>query len=51
VFGPRHGVINWICSIKQLNTTLQPVVDRDDTVERMNWRIQNNVGHDTKHGE
>ena len=51
VFGPRHGVINWICSIKQLNTTLQPVVDRDDTVERMNWRIRNNVGHDTEHGE
>jgi len=51
VFGNQHGVINWICSPKQLNTVLQPVVDRDDTVERMNWRIQNNVGHDFKHGE
>lgn len=38
VFGKQHGVINWICTPDLINTTLQPVVDRDDTVERMNYR-------------
>ncbi len=51
VFGPQHGVINWICSREKLNTTLQAVVDRDDTVERMVWRRNQNVGDDLKHGE
>ena len=51
VFGPQHGVINWICSREKLNTTLQAVVDRDDTVERMVWRRNQNVGYDIKHGE
>lgn len=47
VFGPQHGVVNWLCSAHQLNTTLQPVVDRDDTMERMIWR-QQNVAVDSK---
>jgi len=51
VFGPQHGVINWLCSRDQLNTLLQPVVDREDTVERMVWRRNQNVGNDLKHGE
>jgi len=51
VFGPQHGVINWICSREKLNTTLQAVVDRNDTVERMVWRRNQNVGDDIKHGE
>ena len=38
VFGPQHGVINWLCVAEQINTTLQAVVDRDDTVERMAYR-------------
>ena len=38
VFGKQHGVINWICTPDLINTTLQPVVDREDTVERMNYR-------------
>ena len=50
VFGNQHGVINWICSTEQLNTTLQAVVDRDDTVERMVWRRSQNVGNDGKNG-
>ena len=50
VFGAQHGVINWICSTIQLNTTLQAVVDRDDTVERMVWRRNQNVGNDTRNG-
>jgi len=50
VFGNQHGVINWICSAEQLNTTLQAVVDRDDTVERMVWRRNQNVGDDRKDG-
>ena len=50
VFGAQHGVINWICSTIQLNTTLQAVVDRDDTVERMVWRRSQNVGYDRKNG-
>jgi FkbM family methyltransferase len=51
VFGNQHGVVNWICSREKLNTTLQAVVDRDDTVERMIWRRNKNVGDDLKHGE
>lgn len=51
VFGNQHGVVNWICSREKLNTTLQAVVDRDDTVERMVWRRNKNVGDDLKHGE
>ncbi len=50
VFGDQHGVINWICSTEQLNTTLQAVVDRDDTVERMVWRRNQDVGNDRKNG-
>jgi FkbM family methyltransferase len=50
VFGAQHGVINWIASTIQLNTTLQAVVDRDDTVERMVWRRSQNVGYDRKNG-
>ena len=50
VFGNQHGVINWICSAEQLNTTLQAVVDRDDTVERMVWRRNQDVGNDRKDG-
>lgn len=46
VFGNQHGVINWLCSAKELNTTLQAVVDKDDTVERMVWRRSQNVGND-----
>ena len=38
VFGPQHGVINWVCSAELLNTKLQPVVDRDDSIERMVYR-------------
>jgi len=51
VFGPKHGVINWLCTPTLLNTTLEPVVDNEDSVERMNWRRRQNVGNDTKHGE
>lgn len=47
VFGQQHGVINWLCSTYELNTALQPVVDRDDTVERMVWRTRN-VDMDSK---
>ncbi len=50
VFGNQHGVINWLCSVTQLNTTLQAVVERDDTVERMVWRRSQNVGNDRKDG-
>jgi len=50
VFGAQHGVINWLCSTIQLNTTLQAVVDRDDTVERMVWRRNQDVGNDGKNG-
>jgi len=50
VFGPTHGVINWICTAYQLNTELEPVVDRDDTVERMVYRRRKNVGNDRKDG-
>lgn len=46
VFGNQHGVINWLCSATELNTTLQAVVDKDDTVERMVWRRSQNVGND-----
>lgn len=49
-FGNQHGVVNWLCSTEQLNTTLQAVVDRDDTVERMVWRTRENVGNDTRDG-
>ena len=38
VFGSQHGVINWLCTADIINTTLQAVVDRDDTVERMAYR-------------
>jgi len=48
VFGPQHGVINWVCCANELNTTLQPVVDRDDTVNRMEYRRRKNVGNDRK---
>ena len=51
IFGRQHGVINWVCSADKLNTSLQPVVDRDDTVERMEWRKRQNVGNDRKNGE
>jgi len=50
VFGPTHGVINWVCTAYQLNTELEPVVDRDDTVERMVYRRRKNVGNDRKDG-
>jgi hypothetical protein len=50
VFGNQHGVINWLCSATVLNTTLQAVVDKDDTVERMVWRRSQNVGNDTRNG-
>ena len=46
VFGNQHGVINWVCTEHGLNTVLQPVVDRDDTVERMNFRSRKHVGND-----
>lgn len=46
VFGPKHGVVNWVCTAYSLNTKLQPVVDRDDTVERMVYRSRENVGND-----
>ena len=46
VFGPQHGVINWVCSAELLNTKLQPVVDRDDSIERMIYRSRKNVGND-----
>ena len=46
VFGNQHGVVNWLCSATELNTTLQAVVDKDDTVERMVWRRSQNVGND-----
>ena len=38
VFGTQHGVINWIATIANLDEQLIAVVDRDDTVERMNYR-------------
>ena len=50
VFGNQHGVINWLCSATVLNTTLQAVVDKDDTVERMVWRRSQDVGNDGKDG-
>lgn len=51
VFGNQHGVINWLCSANPLNTVLQTVVDREDTVERMVWRRNQNVGNDRKDGD
>ena len=51
VFGPQHGVINWLCSADVLNTTLQPVVDKDDTIERMTYRSRENLGNDRTYGE
>ena len=51
VFGPKHGVINWLCSATKLNTTLEAVVDNEDSVERMVWRRNQNVGDDLEHGE
>ena len=50
VFGRTHGVINWVCTAYKLNTKLEPVVDRDDTVERMVYRSRENVGNDRKDG-
>ena len=50
IFGPKHGVINWVCTAYKLNTKLEPVVDRDDTVERMVYRSRENVGNDRKDG-
>ena len=51
IFGNEHGVINWVASADELNTNLIPVVDRDDSVERMVHRRKENVGNNTKHGE
>ena len=42
VFGPQHGVINWIASTADLSVKLSGVVDRDDTVERMVYRRSQN---------
>jgi len=42
VFGPQHGVINWIASTADLSVKLSSVVDRDDTVERMVYRRSQN---------
>ena len=33
VFGPQHGVINWVCSSLPLNTKLPCVINRNDTME------------------
>ena len=43
VFGSKHGVVNWLCTPDLINTTLQPVVDRDDTMERMVYRQNNEI--------
>jgi len=51
VFGPTHGVVNWVCSSYMLNTAMHPVVDKDDTMERMVYRSRENVGNDRKDGE
>ena len=51
IFGDQHGVINWVASADMLNTNLIPVVDRDDSVERMVYRSKEDVGNNTKHGE
>ena len=51
VFGNEHGVVNWVCTAYELNTMLEPVVDRDDTIERMTYRSRKNVGNDRKNGE
>ena len=40
VFGPQHGVINWVCSPLPLNTKLPSVISRDDTMEKMVERIK-----------
>ena len=37
VFGPEHGVLNWFASHDIVNT-LDPVVDKDDSIERLNYR-------------
>lgn len=47
VFGPQHGVVNWLCSADELNTTMQPVVDKDDTMERMVHRSRIDVGNNS----
>ena len=49
IFGSQHGVVNWLCSTEELNTNLQPVVDKEDTIERMVRRKRKaveNVGND-----
>ena len=51
IFGDQHGVINWVASADMLNTNLNPVVDREDTMERMVYRSRENVGNDRKNGE
>ena len=35
IFGSNHGVINWFATVEDLQTNLMPVVDENDTVERM----------------
>ena len=40
IFGPQHGVINWVCSYLPLNTKLPSVISRDDTMEKMVERIK-----------
>jgi FkbM family methyltransferase len=34
VFGKQHGVLNWLCTPEPTNTTLIPVTDRTDTIEK-----------------
>tara|TARA_B100001057_G_scaffold496477_1_gene598061 strand:- start:1089 stop:1895 length:807 start_codon:yes stop_codon:yes gene_type:complete len=46
IFGDKHGVINWLASADLLKTNLNPVVDREDTVQRMVYRSRENVGND-----
>ena len=35
IFGENHGVINWVATVQDIQTTLEPIVDENDTVERM----------------
>jgi FkbM family methyltransferase len=41
IFGPDHGVVNWFCSMTELDDDLEPVVDRDDNEDRVAHRKQN----------
>jgi len=34
VFGPQHGVLNWLCTPTPIQTDLKPVQDRTDTIEK-----------------